>query len=102
MLDCHHRTSSALGSCFFGSRLVPDPVPSALLPWLRGSNLPRGLLLKPAPLLLVMGRACRPTRMYVCQRLHPQLAMPTDELHHKEVSGVLDRVACMHVSLVEC
>lgn len=53
------RTSSALGSCFFGSRLVPDPVPMAPLPWLRGSNLPRGLLLKPAPLLLVMGRACR-------------------------------------------
>jgi hypothetical protein len=52
-------TSPLLGSCFLGSRLLPVPEPSVLLPWLNGSNLPLGLLLKPAPLLLVMGRACK-------------------------------------------
>lgn len=57
----HNRqhTSSVLGSCFFGSKLLPPAVPRAFLPWLSGSNLPLGYELKPAPLLLVMGLACK-------------------------------------------
>jgi hypothetical protein len=48
------RTWSVLGSCFWGSRLLLGP--SALLaPWPRAVLL--GCELKPAPLLLVMGRA---------------------------------------------
>jgi hypothetical protein len=53
-------TSSVLAACLRGSKLLLLLLPAAATPLLacpKGSKRPFGLLLKPAPLLLVIGRA---------------------------------------------